>query len=184
MARLADLATRHGWEVEGRADGEHVRLIDPSTSVRRSERNYYETRFRPQLGNSLAGIGSGARSFQRDHRFVYCAHKSREGFDLAGRLVEVQDCDLPSRVAAALVNELFREWTVDLAAIEQDVDVTVRDLFGAELAFLLGEGVLVEEDSWLTVAPDHRTDWMYYEKLLYPSDWLARRSASRHLRAR
>lgn len=184
IARAAELAVRRGWHVEGRTDGEHVRFVDTAVSVQRAERNFYETRHRPRLGNSLVGIGSGGRSFNRNRRFVHCTPIPREHFGLLGRSVEVQDCDVPARAAAALVNELFREWTVDTVSIELDTGVTLTDLFGPELAYLLDERVLVQDGTRLSVAAEHRTDWMYYEKLLYPVEWLARRGQSTRLRAR
>ena len=45
-------------------------------------------------------------------------------------------------------------------------------------------GVLVESENWLTVDAAHRGEWAYWDKYLYPSDWLRRRRLSDRLRVR
>lgn len=184
VAAAEEVATAEGWRCEGRLDGEHVRFNRgpdrwPATGL-------YETRFRPQLGNSLVGIGSGARSFHRDRRLVHCEHDPRKGYELLGRSVEVEECDGEARVAAALVNELFREWTVDVEAVERYAGAAPAEVFGEEIDYLVDSGVLSLDGNVITVVEQKREDWTYYEKLFYPPRWAddMRDSAPGRLRVR
>lgn len=183
VARAVEVAAHHGYEVYGRVDGEHVRLSAPSPCPW-PERNLYETRFRPHLGNSLVGLGSGARSFLRDERLVHCQHRSSAGFALVGRDVEVEDCDGPSRLAAALVNGLFRDFEVDLTPLRDVHREPDWSSVEPAISFLASAGILAATADALTVAPHHRAHWAYWDKLLYPADWLRRRQRSHRLRAR
>lgn len=183
VKRAASVAEGCGRDIQGRPDGEHIRLVAPG-SPPWAERNLYETRFRPQLRNSLVGVGVGARSFHRDTRLVHCAHDRKLGWDLVGRPVEVEDCDVRSRVSAALVNEFFREFTADAVAVEATAGAAPEEWFGAELAHLVDAGVLQQQERVYTVTPAWRAEWVYLDKLLYPPDWLERRRGSVRLRER
>jgi len=183
VARAVDIATNHGREVSGRIDGEHIRLI-ASGGCRWSDRNLYETRFRSELGNSLVGIGSAARSFLHDQYLVSSEHRAADGFELRGRPVLVEECNQLSRVAAAVVNTLFRDFTADLASVERTVGVRPESLLGEALDYLVEHGVLRAEDRQVTVVPVHRPDWAYWDKLLYPLEWIEQRKRSTRLRVR
>jgi oxygen-independent coproporphyrinogen-3 oxidase len=183
VMRAIDIAQRYGREVSGRPDGEHIRLVAPGGCTW-PDRNLYETRFRPELGNSLAGIGSGGRSFMRNRRLLHCEHRAAAGFGLLGRLIEVEECDEESRVSAALVNALFRDLAVDLDQLTSTDGVDPIVHFGDQFAYLVDAGVLVEQGRRLVVATDHRDDWVYWDKLLYPYSWLRRRQQSHRLRVR
>ena len=180
---LVDIATNHGREVSGRIDGEHIRLI-ASGGCRWSDRNLYETRFRPDLGNSLVGIGSAARSFLHDQYLVSSEHRAADGFELRGRPVLVEECNQLSRVAAAVVNTLFRDFTADLASVERTVGVRPESLLGEALDYLVEHGVLRAEDRQVTVVPVHRPEWAYWDKLLDPPEWIEQRKRSTRLRVR
>ena len=183
IRRAVQVAERFGYEVSGRVDGEHIRL-SAAGPCPWPERNLYETRFRPHLGNSLVGFGSGARSFSQDQRLVHCEHRAADGFKLVGREVEVEDCDGPSRLAAALVNGLFRDFYVDLKYLRDIHHAT--DWAGVEpaISYLVSAGILANAGELLTVALSHRAEWAYWDKLLYPTDWLRRRQQSQRLRVR
>lgn len=183
VERAVDVAAALGYEPSGRADGEHLRL-EPPGECPWPERNLYETRFRPQLDNSLVAVGSGGRSFHRDRRFVHCEHRPKAAFELAGREVEVEDCDPEYRLAAALVNELFREFSVDLAAAEHGTGRRALDDLADPIGFLIERGVVGTDGRALWVEAEHRDQWMYWDKLLYPPEWLERRSRVDRLRVR
>ena len=174
------VATALGYVPNGRSDGEHLRL-GPPVPCPWPERNLYETRYRPYLDNSLIAIGSGGRSFQQDRRFVHCAHRPKAVFDLVGREVEVEDCDLPSRAAAALVNELFREFRLDFSAA--DFDALPAEV-AQPLDTLIARGIVGTDGQSLWVEHAHRDTWMYWDKLLYPPQWLAKRGQVDRLRVR
>ncbi|MEV0768679.1 radical SAM protein [Nocardia salmonicida] len=180
VERAVAVATALGYVPNGRSDGEHLRL-GPPVPCRWPERNLYETRYRPQWENSLIAVGSGGRSFQRDRRFVHCPHRPKAAFGLVGREVEVEDCDQPSRTAAALVNELFREFRVDLSTPEFDaLPVEVAQ----PLDTLIARGIVGTDGQSLWVERAHRDAWMYWDKLLYPPRWLAERAQVDRLRVR
>lgn len=183
VRRAVDHAVERGREVSGRADGEHVRLVAPGPCPW-PERNLYETRYRPSLRNSLVGIGSGGRSFLRDEQLVHCEHRRADGFELSGRLVEVEECDEPSRASAALVNALFRDLSVDLDEVTVVGGVDPIAHLGGQVERLVDEGVLERSGTRLTVLPEHRDAWAYWDKLLYPEGWLRQRERSRRLRVR
>lgn len=178
-----DAAEQVGFHASGRSDGEHIRLTR-STECPWPERNLYETRYRPSLSNSLVGIGSGGRSFLRDTRYIHCEHRASEGFGLVDRMVEVESCTDHDRVAAALINELFREFRVDLAAVEQSTRVDVAETCGPDLDYLLERGVVRRAGDIVSVDEEHRADWMYWDKVLYPPGWLHRRKGVPALRVR
>lgn len=183
VLRAIEAGARHGREASGRADGEHIRLVPPG-GLERPERNLYETRYRPQLGNSLVGFGSGARSFEHDRLFFHLEHQASKGFDLLGRQVEVSECNATSRLAAALVNELFRDFEADVKDL---LEVHGPDVWGSlapALKNLEEASVLRRADDRLVVAEEHREDWVYWEKLLYPAGWLQRRQEAQGLRIR
>lgn len=177
------VADRVGFHASGRSDGEHIRLTRVSECPW-PERNLYETRYRPALSNSLVGIGSGGRSFLRDKRYVHCEHRAAAGFGLLNRMVEIESCTDHDRVAAALINELFRDFRVDLAAVEKSTRVGISDTCGADLDFLFERGILLREGDIASVDPAHRADWMYWDKVLYPREWLYRRKGVPALRVR
>lgn len=183
VQRAIDVAVSRGRDVSGRADGEHIRFVAPGACAW-PERNLYETRYRPELGNSLAGIGSGARSFHRDERLVHCEHRAATGFGLVGRLVEIEECDEESRAAAALVNAFFRDFAVDLDELVSNDGVDPRRYFGAQLDYLLETGVLWAHGQRLVVDPARHDEWVYWDKLLYPEGWIRRRQQSHRLRVR
>jgi coproporphyrinogen III oxidase-like Fe-S oxidoreductase len=178
-----DVADRHGYEVSGRVDGEHVRLSAPG-SCPWPEANLYETRYRPHLRNSLVGLGSGARSFLRNDQVVHCEHRAADGFQLEGREVEVEYCDGPSQLAAAIVNGLFRDLRIDLRPLRSLHDPQDWQEVDPAIADLVSMGVLTESEGDLTVDAAHREEWAYWDKYLYPSDWLRRRQLSDRLRVR
>ncbi len=178
-----EMAHKVGYHATGRADGEHIRL----TRIRESpwpERNIYDTRYRPSMRNSLAAIGSGGRSFLRDTQLIHCAHRPSAGFTLLGREVEVETCTDHDRVAAALVNEMFRTFEVDIAAVSKSTGVAVDEVCGAEVDFLTSRGIVRLSGDVLAVVPEHHTDWMYWDKVFYPPDWLSRRRGVATLRVR
>ena len=181
VAAAADIARRHGWRTSGRLDGEHVRLT-PDRAMRWPERNLYETRYRPDLRNSLIGVGVAARSFLRNEQMVHCAHRASAGYELAGRLVEVERCDQASRVSAALVNEFFRDRQADAALVEAQCGLAPEDVFADELAYLIGEGVLCGTGRVYEIEPSRHAEWAYLDKLLYPPDWLRHRGETARLR--
>ncbi|MBK6969385.1 MAG: radical SAM protein [Candidatus Microthrix sp.] len=183
VERAVEIARSRGREVSGRIDGEHIRLVAPG-EPRWEERNLYETRYRPRLRNSLVGVGSGARSFLRDEAMVHCAHRAADGFGLLGRPVEVEECDEEARASAALVNALFREFEVDLDELARQESVDPMTHFGSQLDHLVSVGVLIQDGQRLVVAPPHRGEWAYWDKLLYPPAWLQRRRRSWRLRVR
>jgi oxygen-independent coproporphyrinogen-3 oxidase len=178
-----DTAERVGFHASGRNDGEHIRLTR-TAECPWPERNLYETRHRPPLNNSLVGIGSGARSFLRDARYINCEHRASEGFGLLDRMVEIESCTDHDRVAAALINELFREFRVDLAGVEQSMRVGVADTCGSDLDYLLDRGIVRRDGDVVSVVAAHRADWMYWDKVLYPTEWLQRRKGVPALRVR
>lgn len=178
-----EVARQRGYEISGRVDGEHVRLSSPGPCPW-PEANLYETRYRPHLRNSLVGLGSGARSFLRDDQLVHCEHRAAEGFRLVGREVEVEYCDSPSRLAAAIVNGLFRDLRIDLMPLRHLHEPRDWEQVDAALADLIAMGVLIQSEDWLTVDAAHRSEWAYWDKYLYPPDWLRRRQLSDRLRVR
>lgn len=175
------VAARNGWRSSGRPDGEHVRLMR-GPEARWPDRNLYETRYRPDLRNSLIGVGVAARSFLRDERMVHCEHRNSAGYDLCGRQVEVEYCDQVARVAAALVNGFFRDRCVDAALVEAQCGLAPEDAFGDELDYLLDAGIIGGTGRIYAIKPEHRLDWAYLDKLLYPPDWLRRRAEAVRLR--
>ncbi len=181
VSAAAGVAVRHGWRSSGRFDGEHVRFM-PARPNRWPERNLYETRYRPGLRNSLIGVGVAARSFLRDERMVHCQHRNSAGYELCGRLVEVERCDQVSRVSAALVNAFFRGEAADAALIEAQCGLAPEEAFADELGYLVGEGVLGCAGRRYAVEPSCRARWASLDKLLYPPDWLRQRSEAARLR--
>src|SRR6266568_1755368 len=175
------VASLHGWQASGRLDGEHIRLISSSVG-RWPERNVYETRYRPELRNSLIGVGVTARSFLRDERMVYCTHRNSAGYELGGRAVDVESCDMVARVSAALVNGFFRDQAIDTALVEVQSGLAPEAVFADELAFLIDQGVLSQTGRRYTISPSHQSEWAYLDKLFYPPDWLQRRRKMVQLR--
>ena len=183
VALAVSAAERMGFHASGRSDGEHIRLTR-SAECPWPERNLYETRYRPALSNSLVGLGSGGRSFLRDTRYVHCEHRAAAGFGLLDRLVEIELCTDHDRVAAALVNELFRDFRVDLAAVERSTRLSVDDTCGADLDYLIARGILRRDGNIVSVDKAHQADWMYWDKVLYPREWLYQRKGVPSLRVR
>lgn len=181
VSAAVEVASRKGWRSCGRPDGEHVRLM-PSHQARWPDRNLYETRYRPDLRNSLIGVGVAARSFLRDERMVHCEHRNSAGYDLCGRLVEVEYCDQIARVAAALVNGFFRDQSVDTALVEAQCGLAPEDAFPDEFSYLLDAGIIGGTGRTYAIEPLHRPDWAYLDKLLYPPDWLRQRAETVRLR--
>lgn len=181
VSAAVEVARQHGWVSSGRADGEHVRLM-PRRYGRWSERNLYETRYRPELGNSLIGVGVGARSFLRDEQMAYCEHRNSAQYELRGRLVQVERCDQLARVCAAVVNGFFRDQRIDASLIEARCGLAPEEALADEFAYLVEQKVLDTSDRIYTVNLARRADWAYLDKLLYPPGWLARRSQTSRLR--
>ncbi|WP_370500203.1 radical SAM protein [Mycolicibacterium sp. jd] len=177
------LAREYGYRTIGRTDGEHVRLLGDQPADQWSERNLYETRYRPHLGNSLVGLGAGGRSFLRSSRYVHC-DRVASGFDLVGRDVAVEDCTSFDQAAAAVVNEFFINFRADPALIARTIGIDVAEVLASEIAFLTDRGVLRDVEGVLEVDSAYRPEWHYWDKVFYPPQWLARRMQSGSARLR
>lgn len=179
----AAVAEQHGFVALGPTNGEHVHFAGSPESPF-PERNHYETRHGVGLGNSLMGVGASARSMLRDERFISCHHRAADGFELVGRRVEIQECDPPERLAAAIVNEFFRSGSADLALIGATSGLDPRDVYAEELTYLNNLGALKLDGSVARINPTFRDEWVYLDKLLYPPQWLADRISGKRVRVR
>jgi coproporphyrinogen III oxidase-like Fe-S oxidoreductase len=84
VRNAVSVARRAGWSASGRLDGEHVRLL-AGPAARWPVRNLYETRFQPDLANSLVGIGVASWSFLRNEWTTRCPYRASLGYELVGR---------------------------------------------------------------------------------------------------
>lgn len=177
------VAVEYGYVRLGPVHGEHVRFARSTVSPF-PDRNHYETRHRPEISNSLLGIGASARSTLRDRRYLSCKHRSTDGYELIGRLVDVEDCDPPERLAAGLVNAFYRSGEADFALHQQATGLDPADVYADELGYLERIGALEIDGTIVRVSPLARDEWVYLDKLLYPPIWLAERLRSERLRVR
>jgi oxygen-independent coproporphyrinogen-3 oxidase len=177
--RAIDRAVRMDYSASP-SHSEHVRLFDRRRPRPRWEhRHRYQTRFLPDIGNSLLGIGHGAWSFVRDERFIEMGYAAAYRGELLDKEVSVQFSDAPSRAAAHVVNALYQDHAIDDGRFHSRFGVSLGERYGEECAFLIDEGVGRWVGSRFEVAPRSAAEWAYYDKLFYPAAWLERRLAPR-----
>ena len=117
-------------------------------------RHAYLTRFDPDLANSLVGLGSASRTSLRDERFVYCRHDPSFRVPPNDR---VADRGRHGRRSSRSAEEL------DYLTERDVIDVT---------------------DGMIAVRPDRLEEWVYFDKVSYPTEWLARRERETTVRIR